>query len=72
VARLGCEKENLEGEMVKERSAYQGLLETLKAQYHETAEKKNNILSTVWVVCFFLPSLMHPSMHTQCSYLLTG
>ncbi len=45
VARLGSEKENLLGEMAKERDAYRGLLEALKTQCHEMSENKSNILS---------------------------
>lgn len=43
VARLGSEKEKLEGEMTRERGALQGLLEDLKAKHHKVVQEKEDI-----------------------------
>lgn len=44
VARLGSEKERLEGEMVREREALEGVLERLKAKHHRMVREKKDIL----------------------------
>ncbi len=44
VARLGSEKEKLESEMTRERTALQGLLENLKTQHHKVEVEKKDIL----------------------------
>lgn len=44
VARLGSEKDKLEGEMSRERVALQGLLENLTNQQHRLVREKKDIL----------------------------
>jgi hypothetical protein len=51
VARLGSEKEKLEGDMSKERQALQGLLEKLTQQQHKLVREKKDIL---WHVINYL------------------
>lgn len=45
VARLGSEKEKLEGEMSQERIALQGLLENLTKKQHQLVREKKDILA---------------------------
>ena len=44
VARLDSEKEKMESEMTRERTALQGLLEDLKTQHDKVVEEKRDIL----------------------------
>ena len=45
VARLGSEKERLQGEMSRERQALETLLHSLKAQHHQVVKQKKDILN---------------------------
>ena len=47
VARLGSEKEKLEGEMSRERIALQGLLENLTNKQHQLVMEKKDILVNI-------------------------
>ena len=44
IAKLSSEKEKLEEEMSRERTALQGLLENLQEQHHKVVQEKKDIL----------------------------